>query len=109
MSGGIAFVYKLRADRVNHEALAASELRLEKVTGAKAEELKELLELHVSETGSLLAEQLLAKFDEVVGDFTLVLPRDYASVLEIRAKAVATGTDPDSDEVWQSILEVTNG
>ncbi len=109
MSGGIAFVYKLRADRVNHEALAASELRLEKVTGAKAEELKELLELHASETGSLLAEQLLAKFDEVVGDFTLVLPRDYASVLEIRAKAVATGTDPDSDEVWQSILEVTNG
>ena len=109
MSGGIAFVFKLRADRVNHEALAASELRLEKVTGAKAEELKELLELHASETGSLLAEQLLAKFDEVVGDFTLVLPRDYASVLEIRAKAVATGTDPDSDEVWQSILEVTNG
>jgi glutamate synthase (NADPH/NADH) large chain len=109
MSGGIAFVYKLRADRVNHEALAASELRLEKVTGAKAEELKALLELHASETGSLLAEQLLAKFDEAVGDFTLVLPRDYASVLEIRAKAVATGTDPDSDEVWQSILEVTNG
>ena len=109
MSGGVAFVYKLRADRVNHEALAAKELRLEKVSGSRATELRELLELHASETGSLLAEQLLAKFDEVIEDFTLVLPRDYASVLEIRAKAVETGTDPDSDEVWQSILEVTNG
>jgi glutamate synthase (NADPH/NADH) large chain len=37
------------------------------------------------------------------------LPRDYASVLSIRAKAAANGLDPDGDVVWKEILEVTNG
>ena len=109
MSGGVAYVYKLRADHVNHDALAARELRLESVTGEHATKLRSLLTLHAEETGSLLAASLLAEFDSVVGDFTLVLPRDFASVLEIRAKAESSGLDPDSDAVWKQILEVTNG
>ena len=109
MSGGVAYVYKLRADRVNQDALAGRELRLEKVEGEHAARLKMLLALHAEETGSLLASNLLTEFDRVVEDFTLVLPSDYASVLEIREKAVAGGVDPDSDEVWHKILEVTNG
>ena len=109
MSGGIAYVYKLRADRLNHEALAGGELRLEKVEGEHATKLKSLLAQHVAETGSLLATKLLAEFDRTVNDFTLILPSDYASVLEIREKASVGGVDPDSDEVWQRILEVTNG
>jgi glutamate synthase (NADPH/NADH) large chain len=109
MSGGVAYVYKLRADRVNQDALNGRELRLEKVEGEHAARLKALLEQHATETGSLLATNLLAEFDRVVSDFTLVLPSDYASVLEIREKAAARGVDPDSDEVWHKILEVTNG
>ena len=109
MSGGVAYVYKLRADRVNQDALAGRELRLEKVEGEHAVRLKALLALHAQETGSLLANNLLAEFDRVIDDFTLVLPSDYASVLEIREKAVAGGVDPDSDEIWHKILEVTNG
>ncbi len=109
MSGGIAYVYKLRADRLNHEALAGGELRLEKVEGEHATKLKSLLAQHVAETGSLLGTKLLAEFDRTVNDFTLILPSDYASVLEIREKASVGGVDPDSDEVWQRILEVTNG
>jgi glutamate synthase (NADPH/NADH) large chain len=109
MSGGVAYVYKLRADRVNQDALNGRELRLEKVEGEHAKRLKTLLEQHATETGSLLATNLLAEFDRVVSDFTLVLPSDYASVLEIREKAAAGGVDPDSDEVWHKILEVTNG
>ena len=109
MSGGVAYVYKLRADHVNHDALAARELRLESVTGEHATKLRSLLTLHAEETGSLLAASLLAEFDSVLRDFTLVLPRDYASVLEIRAKAESSGLDPDSDAVWKQILEVTNG
>ncbi|MEN9706765.1 MAG: hypothetical protein RIS31_331 [Actinomycetota bacterium] len=109
MSGGVAYIYKLRADRVNHESLVAGELKLEKVTGEHQVKLQSLLKKHVAETGSKLAEQMLENFDSVLSDFTLVLPRDYANVLEIRAAAVSAGEDPDSPAVWTRILEVTNG
>jgi len=109
MSGGVAYVYKLRADRINQEALAGRELRLEKVSGEHVTSLRELLELHAAETGSLLAAKLLKDFEAALSDFTLVLPSDYASVLEIREEASGRGEDPDSEDVWQRILEVTNG
>jgi glutamate synthase (NADPH/NADH) large chain len=109
MSGGVAYVYKLRADRINQDALLGRELRLEKVAGEHASSLRELLELHASETGSLLAKKILEDFETALEDFTLVLPSDYSSVLEIRAGATARGEDPDSDEIWQKILEVTHG
>lgn len=109
MSGGQAFVYKLRADRINSEALAAGELHLRELGEIESAELKSILERHKSETGSLLAERLLADWSNTVKDFTQLLPSDYASVLEIRATATATGVDPDGDETWAKILEVTNG
>jgi glutamate synthase (NADPH/NADH) large chain len=109
MSGGVAFVYKLRADHVNHEALAAGELHLNEVSGADASRLRELLEKHVAETDSSLAKSLLQNFEAELKNFTCVLPRDYANVLKIRAKATADGVDPDSDLIWKQILEVTNG
>ena len=109
MSGGQAFVYKLRADRINAEALAAGELHLRELGEAESTELKSLLERHQAETGSLLAERLLADWANTVQNFTQLLPSDYASVLEIRAEAKATGVDPDGDETWAKILEVTNG
>ena len=109
MSGGVAYVYKLRADRVNHDALAAGELKLEKVSGENVSNLRDLLVRHVEFTGSRLAENMIENFDEVVQDFTLVLPRDYANVLQIRAAAISAGEDPDSPSVWTRILEVTNG
>ena len=109
MSGGQAFVYKLRADRINAEALEASELHLREIGEAESAVLKSLLERHRVETGSLLAERLLADWSNAVKDFTQLLPSDYASVLEIRALAKASGVDPDGDETWTKILEVTNG
>jgi glutamate synthase (NADPH/NADH) large chain len=109
MSGGVAYVYKLRADRVNHEALAADELKLSALESHDVEKLKTLLETHLSETDSQLAKRLLADFDAEVKNFTRVLPRDYANVMAIRAEATAAGIDPDSDSVWKQILEVTNG
>jgi glutamate synthase (NADPH/NADH) large chain len=109
MSGGVAFVYKLRADHVNHEALAAGELHMNEVSAEEAQQLRGLLEQHVAETDSALAKSLLKNFDAEVKNFTTVLPRDYANVLKIRATASAAGEDPDSDNVWKQILEVTNG
>lgn len=109
MSGGVAYVYKLRADRINHEALAARELLLNTPDAAAKARIRELLEAHVEATGSKLAERMLEKFEQVAADFTEVLPRDYASVLKIRGEAVRNGVDPDSSEIWGKILEVTNG
>ena len=109
MSGGRAFVYKLRNDRVNHEALAAGELNLEKPSDAVREEIRLLISEHQLNTGSMLAAEMLANFDSVIDDFTVVTPRDYANVLEVRSVAVSQGLDPDSPEVWERILEVTNG
>jgi glutamate synthase (NADPH/NADH) large chain len=38
-----------------------------------------------------------------------VLPRDYAAVLQTRLDAIEEGLDPDGEEVWSRILEVTGG
>jgi glutamate synthase (NADPH/NADH) large chain len=109
MSGGRAFVYKLRADRVNPEALANGELKLLALDESSKELLLSVLLEYQKSTGSLLAERLLADFDSAAEDFSLVLPRDYANVLEIREKAVSSGLNPDGEETWKRILEVTNG
>ncbi|MEY4640000.1 MAG: hypothetical protein RLY13_998, partial [Actinomycetota bacterium] len=109
MSGGVAYVYKLRADHVNHEALAANELKLSALESSDAEKLRELLENYVAETDSNLGKRILSNFDAELEHFVRVLPRDYANVMAIRAKATSAGVDPDSESVWKEILEVTNG
>ncbi|WP_138316302.1 glutamate synthase large subunit [Rhodoluna limnophila] len=109
MSGGVAYVYKLRGDHVNHDALAAGELTLEPLAAEDKAKLKSVLEQHLAETGSQVAKGILDNFDGESEHFTRVLPRDYANVLSIRAKATANGIDPDSESVWKEILEVTNG
>ncbi len=109
MSGGVAYVYKLRADRVNPDALSAGELQLGQLDAFDRDRLRELIEAHVAETDSNLAKQLLANFDSEVANFTRVLPRDFANVVAIRERALTDGVDPDSDEIWKQILEVTNG
>ena len=52
---------------------------------------------------------MLADFDAELANFTRVVPRDFAAVLETRRDAVAEGLDPDGDIVWNRILEVTGG
>jgi glutamate synthase (NADPH/NADH) large chain len=109
MSGGVAYVFKLRADHINQESLVSGELKLLKLSTKDKVHLKALLEAHLANTDSKLAQELVAKFDTIVDDFTAVVPRDYANVMEIRSKAVSAGEDPDSPAVWSKIMEVTNG
>jgi len=106
MSGGVAYVYNLRADLVNASALSDSELDLLKLDESDGQLVRVLLGKHVLETGSKLARRLLDSFEESISHFTKLLPRDYAKVLEIQAKAVAAGEDLDSAVVWNRILEV---
>ncbi|WP_423924125.1 glutamate synthase large subunit [Frigoribacterium sp. 2-23] len=109
MSGGTAYVHRLQSERVNPDSLASGELELHPLGSADVEILRDLLTQHRAETGSPVAERLLAGFDEAVQDFVKVLPRDYAAVLATRQTAVDEGLDPDGDEAWKRILEVTGG
>ena len=109
MSGGNAYIYKLDTERVNREALASGELELSELGDGDAEILRDLLQEHVAATGSGLAGRMLADFDAELANFTRVVPRDFAAVLETRRDAVAEGLDPDGDIVWNRILEVTGG
>ena len=38
-----------------------------------------------------------------------LVPRDWAMVRTIRLDAQRQGVDPDSDNIWRQILEVTGG
>jgi glutamate synthase (NADPH) large chain len=109
MSGGYAYVYKLRAERVNPEALRIDDLRLLTPTKQQSSEIRALLELHFKETGSRLAERLLVSFESEIQNFTVVMPTDYASVVQIREDAQQEGLDPDGAVVWDRILEATSG
>jgi glutamate synthase (NADPH/NADH) large chain len=109
MSGGIAFVYKLSESKVNREALQLGEISLQPLSGEDKQELRGLIKRHLDETQSAVASFILANFESESLNFTKVLPRDYARVLEIQAKAVELGHEPDGQEVWTQILEVING
>ncbi|GLZ03691.1 glutamate synthase [Actinomadura sp. NBRC 104412] len=90
MSGGIAYVLDLVAERVNKEMVD-----LEPLTEEDAEFVRVLVERHLAETGSTVAEKLLAEWETAAGRFTKIMPRDYRRVLEAKAKAEAEGRDVD--------------
>jgi glutamate synthase (NADPH/NADH) large chain len=109
MSGGTAYVHRLAEESVNREALSSGELTLSPLESADVEIVRDLLERHLAETGSAVAERMLADFSTTVDEFTKVLPRDYAAVLATRQNAIDEGLDPDGDVVWNRIMEVTGG
>jgi glutamate synthase (NADPH/NADH) large chain len=109
MSGGTAYVYELREERVNRQSLESGELELSALGSADAEIVRDLLQKHRAETDSAVAAAMLDDFDATIAKFVKVLPRDYAAVLETRRNAVDEGLDPDGDVVWTRILEVTGG
>ncbi len=104
MSGGVAYVLDLDAGHVNRELVDVLPLRPE-------DELvvHDLLERHVRWTDSAVAARLLADWGSARSAFTLVLPRDYQRVLDVRAKAEAEGLDPDGTQVWERIMEASRG
>ncbi|WQB72039.1 glutamate synthase large subunit [Microbacterium invictum] len=109
MSGGTAYIYRLDRKLVNREALASGELVLGELGAGDVEMLRDLLEQHVTETGSELAQRFLDDFEVEASNFVRVVPRDYAAVLQTRQDALDQGLDPDGDVVWSRILEVTGG
>lgn len=103
MSGGLAWVLDLVATKLNSELVDA--------TPASAKDLlriRELLAKHLEETGSTLAERLLAASDEeLAGRFTTLLPRDYAKVLKAKAEAEEAGLDEET--TVKLMMEASHG
>jgi glutamate synthase (NADPH) large chain len=104
MSGGVAYVLDLDRERVNPELVEVSALRPDDETT-----VRELLEQHVQWTDSAVAARLLEDWASAKQRFTLVLPRDYQRVLDVRAAAEAEGLDVNGSEVWERIMEASRG
>jgi glutamate synthase domain-containing protein 3 len=55
--------------------------------GTDADELRALIEKHRDLTGSTIAADVLARWEEVVTQFIKVMPTDYKRVLEEKKSA----------------------
>lgn len=88
MSGGRAFVLDLDPARVNPELVETGEL-----TDETSQEVEAIVRRHAEETGSEVAEALLADWPAARARFTEVIPTDYRKVLEAKAAAEAEGLD----------------
>ncbi|EWT02899.1 glutamate synthase [Intrasporangium oryzae NRRL B-24470] len=104
MSGGVAYVLDLRPELVNPELVDLLPLRPDDETT-----VRELLTAHLEWTESPVAARLLGDWERARGRFTLVLPRDYQRVLDVRAEALEQGLDVDGAEVWNRIMEASRG
>jgi glutamate synthase domain-containing protein 3 len=83
MSGGIAYV--LDADGTFERHCNPALVDLESLTDPEeCGDLRHLVAEHAARTGSPLAEQLIAEWDERLGEFTKVMPRDYRKALQMR-------------------------
>ncbi|MGX7680361.1 glutamate synthase large subunit [Jatrophihabitans sp. DSM 45814] len=90
MSGGIAFVLDLNTDLVNGELV-----EIEEVSADQVDTLHTILARHSELTSSTIAAALLADFDQAVGRFSVIMPRDYKRVIEATKSAMAEGRDVD--------------
>ncbi|WP_265446810.1 glutamate synthase large subunit [Flexivirga meconopsidis] len=104
MSGGVAYVLDLDEHLVNTELVDVTPLREQ-----DRELVHKLLTKHVEWTESAVAAKLLADWPVSAERISLVLPRDYQRVLDVRSQAETEGLDPDGDVVWDRIMEVSRG
>ncbi|MQA25194.1 MAG: glutamate synthase large subunit, partial [Micromonosporaceae bacterium] len=102
MSGGVAYVYRLDPKRVNRQLV-----EFEPLSAADRATLREMVEWHRAETGSVVATALLGDWNREVEQFTKVMPADYRRVLEAIEAAEAEGGDVDS-AAMAVVMEVAN-
>ena len=90
MSGGRAFMLDINPDNVNTDMVDIL---------AVPQDQRELLKSHISkfhaETGSEIASELLNSWEESISRISLVMPRDYARVLEAMERATREGLPID--------------
>ena len=91
MSGGMAFVLDLQPSLVNTEMVDLLSL-----PANKEDFVRGSISNFFVETGSQIAKDLLADWEKSKSRITLIMPRDYARVLEVMAKAQREGLPVDN-------------
>ena len=91
MSGGRAFVLDLDPANVNTDMADVIA-----VPDDQKQSLHQLISDFASETDSVIAQQLLSDWDSALNRISLVMPRDYARVLEAMARATREGLPVDA-------------
>ena len=99
MSGGMAFVLDLQPSLVNTEMVDLLSLPVN-----KEDFVKSSISKFFAETGSQIAKDLMADWEKSKSRITLIMPRDYARVLEVMAKAQREGLPVDS-----AVMAAING
>ena len=99
MSGGMAFVLDLDPALVNTEMVDLLTL-----TDKYEEFVKTSISKFFTETGSKVAHELLKDWDKSKNRITLIMPRDYARVMEVMAKAQREGLPVES-----AVMAAING
>ncbi|MEU1212334.1 glutamate synthase large subunit [Streptomyces sp. NPDC005791] len=104
MSGGIAYVIDLDLDNVNTGNVGAVEL----LDDTDKLWLHDVVRRHQEETGSTVAEKLLADWDTSVARFSKIIPSTYKAVLAAKDAAELAGLS--EQETTEKMMEAaTNG
>ncbi|MEU1126260.1 glutamate synthase large subunit [Streptomyces sp. NPDC005899] len=104
MSGGIAYVIDLDLDNVNTGNLGA----VETLDTVDEQWLHDVVRRHQEETGSTVAEKLLADWDTAVTRFRKIIPSTYKAVLAAKDAAELAGLS--EQETTEKMMEAaTNG
>ncbi|MDN3296770.1 glutamate synthase large subunit [Streptomyces ficellus] len=104
MSGGVAYVIDLDPDNVNSGNLGA----IEALDEADRAWLHDVVRRHHEETGSTVAEKLLADWPAAVGRFSKIIPTTYKAVLAAKDAAELAGLS--EQETTEKMMEAaTNG
>ncbi|MDT7554019.1 MAG: glutamate synthase large chain, partial [Pseudonocardiales bacterium] len=99
MSGGVAYVLDLPQGRVNPEMVD-----IDPLDDADRAFLRDAVERHFAETESAVAKELLTEWEDAVGRFGKVMPKDFKRVLKAREAAERDGRDVDT-----AIMEAAHG
>ena len=86
MSGGVAYIWDPHDRFLKNCNLGMVELE-KVITDEDIAELQELVEKHQAYTGSTVAGELMARWDQTLAEFVKVMPMDYKRVLLERQRA----------------------
>lgn len=104
MSGGVAYVVDLDLDNVNTGNIGAVKL----LDDTDKQWLHDVVRRHQEETGSTVAEKLLADWDSSAARFSKIIPSTYKAVLAAKDAAELAGLS--EQETTEKMMEAaTNG
>ncbi|MEU5217869.1 glutamate synthase large subunit [Streptomyces sp. NPDC020807] len=102
MSGGVAYVVDLDRDNVNSGNLGA----IETLSDSDKAWLHEVVRRHQEETGSTVAEKLLADWDANADRFSKIIPTTYKAVLAAKDAAELAGLS--ETETTEKMMEAAS-